>query len=50
MIDWEDPFAGSGLANAPFSGLMLASGGKSNFVSFAFLSYDRPRSCGRDHD
>ena len=50
MVDWSDSFGGYGLANAPFAGLTLAKGGQSNFVSFALLSYDRPKSWWDDDD
>lgn len=50
MVDWEDSFRSYGLAYAPFAGLTLAKGGQSNFVSFDFLSYDRPKSSHWDDD
>jgi hypothetical protein len=44
MIDWAGSFGTYGLNYSPFGGLTLAkSGGHSNFASFEFLSYERPR-------
>jgi len=48
LIDWSGAFDDYGLRVAPFAGLTLDKGGQSNFVSFAFLSYDRPKSSGWD--
>jgi len=50
MIDWSNAFGNHGLTQPPFAGLTLAKGGQSNFVSFAFLSYDRPKSSWWDDD